>query len=81
MAKECEDLRHRNFKINSRAQAANDLKDTLKDIELERDQIAEKITRLTSLPFLESSKSGEPAIQHSIARLRVQVEEATRHWE
>ena len=73
MSKECENLAHRNFKINMRAQQANELKDTLKDIELERDKIDEKITRLTSLPFLESSKSGEQAVQHSIARLEVQL--------
>jgi len=69
--KECERLAHDNFKINMRAQQANDLTEDLRDIDLERKKIEEKITRLTSLPFLESNKSGEQAVQHSVARLEL----------
>ena len=74
---ECKNLSDRNYKVKIKADQAKDLKDTLKEIERERDKLDQKITRLTSRPFLEG-KSGVPSEQYSIAELELQVQEAAR---
>ena len=75
--RECENLTHKNFQTNIKAQQAKELSDDLNLIRSERDQIERSIAQITSYPFARN-QTGEPSTVQKVAQLELRLEELQR---